>query len=457
MRPINCWKLEAAPWPARCALLAGYVYDANGSLTKKCVGGTVTRTAIDCTATGGATTSLTYDTLDRMTQAVAGATTESYAYDQEGKRIRKVSGATTTNFHYMGPDIYAEYGTTFTAQNAITTHGPNWDDPILRQTGTGPTAIAKFYHQDGLGSVVAVSTATGTTDGTQRFDAWGNKTTVTGAAVATYGYTGREPDASGLTYYRARYYDPASRRFTQRDPIGYNAGDINLYGYVSNNPVNYNDPSGEVALIDNLIGMGVNVAIGGAVRVATGGNFWDAKGIAIDAGVGFLTSGLAALNALRRGAEISEGIYVAKTVSNAKYVGQSGNIEGRLAQHVANGKITEKAAQAAQKFEILGGKTAREVAEQRIINGLGGVGNLGNKVNPIGGRMNLLEDSALGVATKNNLINWSGVVGADLGINLSFASTPASGETGLNVFTKGTARAPYSGSAQSGFNPRSSK
>ena len=72
-----------------------------------------------------------------MTQAVAGATTESYAYDQEGKRIRKVSGATTTNFHYMGPDIYAEYGTTFTAQTAITTHGPNWDDPILRQTGTG--------------------------------------------------------------------------------------------------------------------------------------------------------------------------------------------------------------------------------------------------------------------------------------------------------------------------------
>ena len=235
--------LEGRSGTVAGALLAGYVYDANGSLTKKCVGGTVTRTAIDCTATGGTVTSLTYDTLDRMTQAVA-ATTESYAYDQAGKRIRKVSGATTTNFHYMGPDIYAEYGTTFTAQNAITTHGPGNDDPILRQTGTGPTAIAKFYHQDGLGSVVAVSTATGTTDGTQRFDAWGNKTTVTGAAVATYGYTGREPDASGLTFYRARYYDPASRRFTQRDPIGFGGGDVNLYAYVGNNPVNFTDPSG---------------------------------------------------------------------------------------------------------------------------------------------------------------------------------------------------------------------
>ena len=91
--------------------------------------------------------------------------------------------------------------------------------------------------------MVAVSTATGTTDGTQRFDAWGNKTTVTGAAVATFGYTGREPDASGLTYYRARYYDPASRRFTQRDPIGFGGG-LNQYAYVGNNPVNFTDPSG---------------------------------------------------------------------------------------------------------------------------------------------------------------------------------------------------------------------
>ena len=235
--------LEGRSGTTAGALLAGYVYDANGSLTKKCVGGTVTRTATDCTSTGGTVTSLTYDTLDRMTQAIAGATTESYAYDQEGKRIRKVSGATTTHFHYMGPDIYAEYGTTFTAQNAIYTHGPGNDDPILRQTGTGTAAVAKFYHQDGLGSVVAVSTATGTTDGTQRFDAWGNKTAVTGLAVATFGYTGREPDASGLTYYRARYYDPTQQRFTQRDPIGFGGG-LNHYSYVGNNPTNRVDPSG---------------------------------------------------------------------------------------------------------------------------------------------------------------------------------------------------------------------
>ncbi len=54
----------------------------------------------------------------------------------------------------------------------------------------------------------------------------------TGAAVVDqpYGFTDREYDAeSGLYYYRARHYDPATGRFLQEDPPGFAAGDLNLY------------------------------------------------------------------------------------------------------------------------------------------------------------------------------------------------------------------------------------
>jgi len=50
-------------------------------------------------------------------------------------------------------------------------------------------------------------------------------------------------DNSGQMYMRNRYYDPASGRFTQEDPIGL-AGGLNAYGYANGDPVSYDDAFG---------------------------------------------------------------------------------------------------------------------------------------------------------------------------------------------------------------------
>jgi len=50
-------------------------------------------------------------------------------------------------------------------------------------------------------------------------------------------------DGTTLLYRRNRYYDPASGRFTQEDPIGL-AGGLNLYGFAGGDPVNFSDPFG---------------------------------------------------------------------------------------------------------------------------------------------------------------------------------------------------------------------
>ncbi len=237
--------LEVRSGSATGSLLQAYVYDASGNLIKKAEGGTVTRTPTDCT--GNTVTGLTYNSLNRLTQvSKTGLAAEQYAYDDAGRRIRKTVGATPTNYAYLGPDIYAEYPASFTTPTALYTHGPNMDDPLLRQGGMGPSATVGYFHQDGLGSVIAYSNESGTIAAVQRFDAWGNRVAGTTAAVPRFGYTGREPDATGLTYYRARYYDPTVGRFTQRDPIGLRGG-INGYAYVGGNPVNFTDPNGLVA------------------------------------------------------------------------------------------------------------------------------------------------------------------------------------------------------------------
>jgi RHS repeat-associated protein len=57
-------------------------------------------------------------------------------------------------------------------------------------------------------------------------------------------YTGRENDGTGLMYYRARYYAPASSRFISEDPIGWSSGQTNNYAYVGGDPISFVDPDG---------------------------------------------------------------------------------------------------------------------------------------------------------------------------------------------------------------------
>jgi len=55
-------------------------------------------------------------------------------------------------------------------------------------------------------------------------------------------FTARDYDATTTLYhYRYRYYSPTVGRFLQPDPIGLAGGDLNLYRYVYNNPVNASD------------------------------------------------------------------------------------------------------------------------------------------------------------------------------------------------------------------------
>jgi RHS repeat-associated protein len=58
-------------------------------------------------------------------------------------------------------------------------------------------------------------------------------------------FPGQYADAeTGLLYNFHRYYDPKIGRYVRTDPIGFDAGHVNLYEYVSSNPLNKRDPQG---------------------------------------------------------------------------------------------------------------------------------------------------------------------------------------------------------------------
>jgi RHS repeat-associated protein len=215
-----------------------------------------------------------------------------------------------------------------------------------------------------------------------------------------------QKDASGQLFRRNRFYDPETGRFTQEDPAGL-AGGLNAYGFAAGDPANFTDPFGlapcppdtdcgisssdglqvlakldrtltPVAPILEVAGTIVTLPLQGAMGMG-------ARAIT--------TLGLAARGAATRGL-VKEGIYQFTATSGRVYVGQSGNITNRIRQHVAAGRLAPKDATSVSRTEVLGGKTVREVAEQRRINELGGISNLENKVNPIGpNRQHLLLET----------------------------------------------------------------
>lgn len=78
------------------------------------------------------------------------------------------------------------------------------------------------------------------------YDGFGNITAETDSNLrGRYAWTGREVDTEiELQYNRARYYDAKTGRWVSQDPLGFDAGDSNLYRYVKNLPTQSTDPTG---------------------------------------------------------------------------------------------------------------------------------------------------------------------------------------------------------------------
>ena len=103
------------------------------------------------------------------------------------------------------------------------------------------------YHFNGTGSTVAITDMTQAVVNSYAYDPFGEivdqQETIT-QPFKFVGQYGVMAEPNGLYYMRARYYDPSVGRFISEDPLGFGGGDVNLFAYVRNNPINANDPTG---------------------------------------------------------------------------------------------------------------------------------------------------------------------------------------------------------------------
>ena len=227
-----------------------YTYDKEGNLAGK------TNIATGETWTYG------YDNLNEMTSAVhrnaSGALLLQvrYGYDVFGHRVEEdvydPTGvqSSVTKFVYNGDQIWA----TLDASNQVTERYVSLDGLDSAFARIGAAGGVGWLLADRLGSVRDIVNNSGQVIDHIDYDAWGSKINETQPANGdAVGYAGYWFDAAvGLDQDWHREYDPASGRFTQKDPTGFVAGDSDLYRYVANDPTNANDPTGEAEWeIDN--------------------------------------------------------------------------------------------------------------------------------------------------------------------------------------------------------------
>jgi len=203
--------------------ITGGTYDGNGSPT----------------ALNGNT--YAWDGANRLVSFTGSSGTSStFTYNGLGRLVRVVDSNSET---VVADHSYLWCGAVLCLAHDNTQAGSPVSTQYFRQ-GAIINGTPYYYVQDRLGTVRELVTASGTVATQYDYDPYGNPTLLSGTVGSDISYAGYfYHAASGLEFTLNRAYDPAHARWLNRDPIA-EAGGINLYAYVGDNPVNDEDHLG---------------------------------------------------------------------------------------------------------------------------------------------------------------------------------------------------------------------
>ncbi|TEB10867.1 RHS repeat-associated core domain-containing protein [Pelotomaculum propionicicum] len=208
-----------------------YAYDAGGNLTS--VGGT---------------TLYNYDYENRLTYFTDGTKTIQYSYDGDGNRLsQSVSGSVYEYIYDINtgiPRLLVENDGQGGVNNYL------YAGRLFSRIGNEDRV---YYHQDGLGSISAITDIAANLLNRYTYDVFGLPRSVSESVNNSFRFAGEQYDSNDLIYLRARYYNPATGRFLSQDTFQGKLNDPlsqNRYAYCGNNPVLFVDPTGNVTICE---------------------------------------------------------------------------------------------------------------------------------------------------------------------------------------------------------------
>ncbi len=180
--------------------------------------------------------------LRRYASSASSRTTSTYNGD--GLRFEQHDSlGTRLQYVWDGQNILADYDTVFAWKKIYTLDPQGYGRLLSSNEG--------FYHFDALGSTERLTDGSGETIVQYLYEAYGRIANFSFdpannpfTFVGELGYMLQDAKFALPYYVRARWYDPRLARWLSKDPIGFAGGDGNLYRYVRNSPVLFQDASG---------------------------------------------------------------------------------------------------------------------------------------------------------------------------------------------------------------------
>ena len=206
-----------------------YQFDADGFLTTK-------------TAPAGAMTTTYSSRGELLSATLPSGSTIIYDHDPMGRRIAKrVNEAITEK--YLWKDAITLLAVYDASDNLLMRF--NYADGRLPASMI-KNGLTYYLHYDNIGSLKGVTDNSGNMIKKIDYDSFGNTVNDTNPVFTIpFGFAGGLQDSeTKLIRFGARDYDPSIGRWTAKDPIDFDGGDTNLYGYVANDPVDWVDPEG---------------------------------------------------------------------------------------------------------------------------------------------------------------------------------------------------------------------
>ncbi len=255
----------------------------------------------------------TYDAKGQLLSAVSGATSVSFIYDALGRRTRRyLNGVLQRIYHYDGWKVIEEdNGSNQNVYNYL--YGAGGE--LVERVAANGSPI--WYHHDARGFITHVTDSLANVLEQYLYDAYG--------AVYILDATGTQRPGNVTAcdnhYFWAnsyewqpemgaylcghRFYHPQLGRFLTPDPSGLGGGDVNLFRYCGNDPINGFDPTGEITgsvngFAHGAVGVGKTVSYGFVVSI----------GSSLDISLGLVTTTTISLETIVPNANLGLGLSI---------------------------------------------------------------------------------------------------------------------------------------------------